>query len=114
MERTDIRPDAVNLKSDESAGVLAVVEVRAGDAVDPGTDVIALGYDAVVIPLTCLEGSRCAGLVGEVIMPLGPPAFVPEVSGRALGVGGHFALVAVDLALDADAIAPEGWGVSLV
>src|SRR5262245_19781164 len=56
--RTGGGRDAVDLKADEAAGVEIVVEIGTGDAVDPRADVIALGGDAVVVPLVVLEGLR--------------------------------------------------------
>src|SRR5262245_43467288 len=64
------RGNAVNLEADEATGVEVVVKVGAGDAVDPGADVITLRDDAVVIPFVIFEGVGRFGLVGKIVEPL--------------------------------------------
>src|SRR5436190_4483428 len=90
--------NAVNLQADEAAGVEIVVKIGASDAVDPGTNVVALSHDAIVVPLAVFVGFRGLGLLGKVIHPLRSPGFVPKIAGDTLFRLRNLALIAVHIA----------------
>ena len=73
--------------------VQIILEVGALDAIDPGLDVVALGPNAILVPLAGLEGGL--RLIGKLGVPLGPAALIPEVAGRAFVALGDLALIAV-------------------